>query len=141
MAPIRPDRPLLPLFETLGYHVEIDAEAVEVHCVLEITDLHLNRLGVLHGGVSATLLDTASGITASLSDDPQTLTPFVTLSLNISYMAPARSGMVRAIARITGGSKATKFVSCDLRDETGTLIAASTGVFKRMRPPETEQQS
>ncbi|UWQ29097.1 PaaI family thioesterase [Leisingera sp. M523] len=133
MALIRPGRPLIPLFEAMGYGIELDPEAVEAHCVLEISSLHLNRQGSLHGGVAATLLDTASGITASLTCDPQGITPFATLSLNVSYMAVARSGRLRASGQITGGGSATKFVSCGLRDETGRLIAASTGVFKRVR--------
>ncbi|UWQ24319.1 PaaI family thioesterase [Leisingera aquaemixtae] len=132
------DRPLIPLFQAMGYNVEINAGAVEAHCVMEISPLHLNRQGSLHGGVAATLLDTASGITASLSCDPQGLTPFVTLSLNVNYMALARQGAVRASGRITGGGRTTKFVACDLRDSEGRLIAASTGVFKRMRNTGTE---
>ncbi|UWQ32363.1 PaaI family thioesterase [Leisingera sp. M527] len=133
MPLVRPDRPLIPLFEAMGYGIELDPEAVEAHCVLEISPLHLNRQGSLHGGVAATLLDTASGITASLTCDPQGITPFVTLSLNVNYLAVARQGCVRAIGRITGGGSTTKFVSCDLRDGAGRLIAASTGVFKRVR--------
>jgi len=141
MPPVRPDRPLIPLFEAMGYGIEIDPEAVEAHCVLEISCLHLNRQGGLHGGVAATLLDTASGITASLSCDPQGVTPFVTLSLNVNYLAVARQGMVRASGRITGGGTATKFVSCDLRDGAGRLIAASTGVFKRVRGAAAEDMA
>ncbi|MFW8595823.1 PaaI family thioesterase [Cribrihabitans neustonicus] len=133
MVPKRPERPLIPLFEAMGYDIEIDAEAVEAHCVLDISPLHLNRQGSLHGGVAATLLDTASGITASLTCDPEGITPFVTLSLNISYIAVAREGRVRATGRITGGGRTTKFVACDLRDESGQLIASSTGVFRRVR--------
>lgn len=132
MAPHRPDRQALPLLDALGYHVEIDPEAGEGHCVLEISALHLNRQGVLHGGVSATLLDTASGIAASLSGDDQGLTPFVTLSLNVDYLAAARDGVVRAIGRVTGGGRSVKFVSCEIRDEADRIIAASTGVFKRV---------
>lgn len=139
MSLLRPDRPLIPLFEAMGYDIEIDPEAVEAHCVLQISSLHLNRQGSLHGGVAATLLDTASGITASLSCDPQGQTPFVTLSLNVNYLAAARQGTVRASGRITGGGKTTKFVACDLRDGAGRLIAASTGVFKRVRRTEPEE--
>lgn len=133
-----PDREPLPLFKALGAHVEIDSEACEAHCVLDISEVVLNRQGVLHGGVTATLLDTASGITASLTGDDQGLTPFVTLSLNVSYVAAATKGKVRATGRITGGGKGTKFVSCELRDEGNRLIAASTGVFKRVQPRKTE---
>ncbi len=140
MTRLRPDRPLIPLFETLGFYIELDAEAVEAHCVLEISDVVRNRGGLLHGGVSATLLDTASGITAALACDDQGLTPFVTLSLTVNYLASVRSGTVRATGRITGGGRATKFVSCQLTDSDGRLIASSTGVFKRIGTlPEKEK--
>ncbi|EDZ44456.1 conserved hypothetical protein [Rhodobacteraceae bacterium HTCC2083] len=36
------------------------------------------------------------------------------------------------MGRITGGGKSLKFISSELRHEDGTLIATSSGVFKRV---------
>lgn len=134
MAIPRDDVAPIALFDTLGVRIELDPDVRQAHCVLDLTDLHLNRIGVLHGGVTATLLDTASGITASLTVDPTGMAQFVTLSLTVDYLSPARGGCtVRATGRITGGGRSITYVACELRDESGALIATSTGVFKRVR--------
>ncbi|WP_299351004.1 PaaI family thioesterase [uncultured Shimia sp.] len=129
-APIR--KPL-PLAKLIGFAVEVDGAAREAHCVLKMQDVHRNRHGVLHGGIISTLLDTASGVTASLTVDDLGLTPFTTVSLNINFMAPATSGTLRATGRVTGGGRSMSFVEAELVDENGTRIATSTGVFKRVR--------
>ena len=131
MPLVRPHLPLSPLFETLGYHIEVNTEAAEAHSRIEISDLHLNLQSVSRGRVRAALLDIASGITASLTADPTEVVPFLTLSLNVSYMVARNKGTMRAKGRITGGGRGTKFVPCDLIDETGQAITASAGVSKR----------
>lgn len=137
MAYVELDRWPLKLAQTLGYTVGFDPDTKQAHCVLEMTDLHANPQGTFHGGVSATMLDTASGLTASLFEDPTATMPALTLSLTINYVAAVPSGRLRAVGRVSGGGRKTKFVDCELRDEKGTLIASSTGVFKLMLPPKT----
>ncbi|KIC45877.1 hypothetical protein RA28_09420 [Ruegeria sp. ANG-S4] len=129
-------RPPLPLADLLGFRVEIDAERKQVSCLLEAAEVHLNRHAVLHGGVAATLLDSASGITASLTVDETGAMPFTTISLNINYLAPAAPGSLRAVAKVTGGGRSLVFVEAALTDAQDRLIATSTGVFKRYQKPE-----
>ncbi|MEX0277405.1 MAG: PaaI family thioesterase [Ruegeria sp.] len=129
-------RPPLPLADLLGFRVEIDAERKQVSCLLEATEVHLNRHSVLHGGVAATLLDSASGMTASLTVDETGAMPFTTISLNINYLAPAAPGPLRAVANVTGGGRSLVFVEAALTDAQDRLIATSTGVFKQYRNPE-----
>lgn len=140
MAFVELDRWKLKLAETLGYSVGFDAETNSAHCVLDMNDLHANPRGTIHGGVSAIMLDTASGLTASLSEDPNAKMPALTLSLSINYVAAVDGGVLRAIGRVTGGGRKTKFVDCELRDDKGTLIATSTGVFKMLPPPPPEDK-
>ena len=83
MPLVRPHLPLSPLFETLGYHIEVNIEAAEAHSRIEISDLHLNLQRVLRGRVRAALLDIASGVTESLTADPTEVVLFLTLSLNV----------------------------------------------------------
>ena len=106
--------------------------------MLDASEVHVNRSGVVHGGISATLLDTASGVTASLTVDDSGLAPFTTVSLNINYIATARPGMLRAEGRLTGGGRVLTFVEGTLTDAEGRLIATSTGVFKRLRQRQGE---
>lgn len=126
------ERKPIALAGLIGFEVELDKDAGEAHCLLEVDDRHLNRHGALHGGIVATLLDVAAGVTASMVHDPEGLTPMATVSLNINYVAAGRVGPIRAIGTRTGGGRSLHFVSADLRDEEGMLIASATGVFKRI---------
>ena len=115
----------------LGFVVDVGGGDGRARAWLDLGPQHLNRHGVLHGGIAATLLDVASGFTASLSADSQAGALFLTVALDTQFVAPARSGRVTATARVTGGGRSLLFVAAELTGEDGTLIAASTGVFKR----------
>ncbi len=123
----------LALSRLLGFRVEVYPERKQAHCVLDACEVHVNRSGVVHGGISATLLDTASGVTASLTVDDSGLAPFTTVSLNINYIAVARPGLLRAEGRLSGGGRVLTFVEGTLPESEGRLIATSPGVFKRLR--------
>lgn len=102
-------------------------------CYLTLTRDHLNRHEVLHGGIASAMLDNAMGATGSLTVDSTGRVPFMTVSLNIHYLAPARVGAsLTALGRITGGGKSLKFIEGELRDGDDTLIATACGVFKRV---------
>ena len=101
---------------------------------LDITPDHTNRHGVLHGGIIATLLDSACGISGSMHVDKATMPPMLSVSFTTQFLAAATSGSrVTAIGTITGGGKRTLFIGAELADEQGTLIATSTGVYKPVR--------
>lgn len=114
----------------LGYVIDIghDDRCARVH--LEAGDQHMNRHGVLHGGIAATLLDNASGMTASMRVDPAKLTPVQTMSLTVDYLAPGGPGPLIAVGLLRGGGRKVQFVDAELRDADGRLIAKSSGVFK-----------
>jgi len=58
--------------------------------------------------------------------------PFLTISLTVQFVAPARSGRVTATGRIVGGGRSILYINADLVDEAGILIASATGVYKRV---------
>lgn len=116
----------------VGYVVEVGQTDGCARCWLDLDERHLNRHNVLHGGIATMLMDSASGATGSMSVDPSGLAPFLSVSLNIQFLAPGLPGRVIATGKITGGGKSLKFISGELRHEDGTLIATSTGVFKRV---------
>ena len=57
---------------------------------LTVDERHLRNLPILHGGVTATLLDSALGVAASTVAPPDRLT--VTAQLNINFIRPAFPG-------------------------------------------------
>ncbi|MFC0199890.1 PaaI family thioesterase [Paracoccus rhizosphaerae] len=117
----------------IGYDLDVGQGDGIARCRLRLDDRHLNRQGILHGGLAATLLDSAMGATGSLTVDASGRHPFTTLSLTVNYLASGRPGAVEATGRITGGGRATLFIEGELRHEDGTLIATATGVFRKSR--------
>lgn len=117
----------------IGYVLDVGGGDGRARCRLELTGNHLNRHGALHGGLSATLLDNAMGATASLTVDPGGRAPFLTVALNVQYLAAAELGAtVTATGRVTGGGRSLLFLEGALHDDAGRLIATATGVFKRV---------
>lgn len=112
----------------IGYAIEIDNGLARA--ILDMDARHLNRTDSLHGGLVATLLDAASGYTASLSVDGETLPEVATVSMTVNYLSSARSGRVIATAKKTGGGRKLIFVDAQLATEDGTPVATSTGTFK-----------
>jgi acyl-coenzyme A thioesterase PaaI-like protein len=53
--------PLNMIAQTLGYDV-VEAEKGRVVVAVEPSDAHLNPYGTIHGGLTATLLDTCMGL-------------------------------------------------------------------------------
>lgn len=117
----------------LGYVLDVGQEDRRARCVIEITDEHLNRHASLHGGITSAVLDNAMGATASLTVDETGRRPFMTLSLNTHFLAPAKKGdVLTATGRVVGGGMSTKFLEGELVDQNGKVIATATGVFKRV---------
>src|SRR6516165_12041056 len=87
--------PLNTMAETLGYDV-IEAESGRVVITAVPNDTHLNPAGGVHGGLSATLLDSCMGL-AVLSKLEKGIGQ-TTLEFNISLVRPvtADTGLIRA---------------------------------------------
>lgn len=117
----------------IGYHLDLSGADGAGRVVLEIEDRHRNRNGSLHGGIVAMLLDAASGFAVSRAVRGPQLPSVATISLNTNYVAPALGGTVTATGHVTGGGRTVAFAKAELRDEAGTLLASSTGVFRYLR--------
>jgi uncharacterized protein (TIGR00369 family) len=100
---------------------------------LPLTPVLMNRQGLPHGGMHATLLDTAMGFAGCYTGDPERAQMALTLSLTVNDLGQARGARLIADARRTGGGKSTYFAEATVRDETGSLIATGTGVFRYRR--------
>ncbi|AHD10815.1 thioesterase domain-containing protein [Phaeobacter gallaeciensis] len=119
--------------QLVGYRTEIDTRTGACRVSLELAPQHLNRNGLLHGGIVATLMDVVCGNTASQHFDVLAHPPVVTVSLTLSYVAAARTGRVEATAKATGGGASLAYVTGELVDSGGHVLATASGVFKRIR--------
>ena len=78
---------------------------------------------IVHGGMVATLLDTAMGGACwSVMKDGES---FLTADLRVEFMRAARPGTLRADARVVERTRRVAFCSGDLYDDEGTLLASS----------------
>lgn len=117
-----------PLLETLAMTVHPSTEGT---CQITITvdQRHLRSLNMLHGGVTATLLDTALGfaVMSTAGDDQHS----VTTQLNIHYIRAAMLGdELRATGEIVRRGGRTAVARGEVRGRDNTLIAIATGSFQ-----------
>lgn len=89
-----------------------------------------NRYLIPHGGVHATLLDTAMGFAICYTGDPEDVQLAMTLSLNVQYLSVAKGTRLITEGRQTGGGRSTRFAEGEVRDDEGNLVATATAVFR-----------
>jgi uncharacterized protein (TIGR00369 family) len=101
---------------------------------LVVAERHINRSGVMHGGVLSTLIDTACGYCGTYSPEAGMRRRAFTVSLTSHFIASAPVGArLTAAARRTGGGRQIFFSTCQVSDQDGRLIGQGDGVFKYLR--------
>ena len=104
---------------------------------VEARDELVHRFGVLHGGVVATLVDQVLGSAVYPVAPPGTWP--ATLEFKLNYLAPVRSGVVRATARIVGMSARTAVVQVEVTNGDRT-VATALGTIS-LNPPKSPGSS
>ena len=124
------ERPYSGYAELIGYEL-IDKAKDFARLKLLIGPQHLNRMNVPHGGVLATLIDTATGFAVALADGPDRFLRAVTLSMNVQFMGQAQAGETVVVeAERTGGGKTVAFAKAEIRNEAGLVIARGDAVYR-----------
>ena len=88
---------------------------------------HLNRRGVAHGGVTASLLDTALGAAVITTMEPEEWTG--TLEISVQFRDPVLPGVVTAEGRVARRSRSIAFAEGEIRDPSGRILATAHGVW------------
>ena len=119
-----------PLSELLGFHlVEVDPGRAVIQ--LEAGEQHTNPMGTLHGGVVATIADTAMGIAhGSLLGEGETST---TVDLKVNYLRPFWRGTLNARAKAIQHGRTLTYVECDVRDLEDNLVARASSTCMTLR--------
>jgi uncharacterized protein (TIGR00369 family) len=94
---------------------------------LDIKPHHLNLIGILHGGVHATMIDSAMGLMAMVARPQDNV---VTTNLNLNYVAPTGKGRILVTAEIVHISRKMITTQAYARTENGDLLAFGTGTFR-----------
>jgi uncharacterized protein (TIGR00369 family) len=115
--------------ELIGYRqVEWTRERVVLE--LEIGPRHLNRSGVVHGGVLSALIDIAASLSGCWTEDPRQRRRTMTLSLTTNFTGQARAGVIRATGRVLASGDRIYTGSAEVRDAAGKLLAVGQGTFR-----------
>ncbi len=118
-----------PYQELLGFRI-VDWRQDYAKVELDVADRHYNRHGLPHGGVHASLLDTAFGFASCWCPYPGRVRRAMTLSLNMNYVGQLRGSKMIAEARVTGGGRSNFFAEGEIRDDTGALLATGSGALR-----------
>ena len=105
----------------------------EVDVSLQVETRHLNLAGTLHGGLIATLADTATGLALRTTLD--TGTTSLTSSLSVTFLRPGHPGEVTAKGRVVKRGTRFGYAEADVEDGEGRLLARAAATFTVMPEP------
>ncbi len=103
------------------------AEQGRVVFRMPVRELHKQIHRVVHGGVLATLADTAGGFVTLLAAPAGARV--VTVEMKINFLEPVESGEIRAEARVLRQGRNLSVVDCDITDGQGRLVAKALATF------------
>lgn len=111
------------VFAPLGIRVvAYDSEAFAV--ALDIDHRHHQHLGLLHGGVSALLAESAASMASAMFLDMSEHI-IAGVDLNATHLKPKRAGTLTATARPLRRGRTTHVYTIDIVDEVGDLVCAA----------------
>lgn len=122
-------------------HIGCRLVTIEPGYVVAEIDLgreHQQQIGLVHGGVTATIADVAAGFAGFTLVGPDEHT--VTAEIKVSYFAKGRGTLLRAVGRVVKPGRALHFceaeVFCVDADGAETLIAKATTTMAVITPRE-----
>jgi uncharacterized protein (TIGR00369 family) len=109
-----------PYYRHMGIKVVRWAEGTS-RLEIEAAEPTKNLYGTVHGGVLASLVDSACGVAlGTLLDEGETA---VTVDLRINYIAPVREGLLIAEGKVIHRGRNTGVAEAVLHGEEGTIVA------------------
>jgi uncharacterized protein (TIGR00369 family) len=129
-AAVREGSYAFPLSELIGFHlIEVDPGRAVIR--LDTGPQHSNPMGTVHGGVLATVADTAMGVAhASLLGEGESST---TIDLQVNYLRPVLRGTIQASAKAVRHGRTITYLECDVTDGEGVLVARASSTCMTLR--------
>ena len=109
----------------IGSKVE-EVESGQAVCHIDVESLHLNGNGTLHGGVYASLIDNAMGLSVAALVGLRT----ATIGLDVHFLGAVREGRITCSAEVVHRTRRIATVEARVRDGDGSLVAMGTGTFR-----------
>lgn len=125
-------RESVPFLKVLGVEVESVGPG-SATLLLPVREELMRNDGILHGGVIASVVDSAFAfaIIPLLDDHERT----VTIDMTIHYLRPVSGiggGVSKTVARVVRAGRRVITVSAELFDENGKLAATALSTYLRM---------
>src|SRR5262252_7299077 len=113
---------IVPYWHTLGLELKEVEPGRAVFEAIARPDLMQN--GLLHGGVLASIADSACAVAAISLIFPERYA--TTINLQVAYMKPVLSGRFRAVGRCLRAGKQVLFCQAEVFDEKETLVCSAS---------------
>jgi uncharacterized protein (TIGR00369 family) len=127
----------VPYAQLLGLELgEVGRGAATVY--LDVRDELKQNNHIMHGGATASLIDTAAALAIVTLLEPHETTS--TVDLTIHYLRPLTRGRAAAHARVIRAGRRVIIVSVDVLDETETIAATALTTYLRL-PVEDRRES
>jgi uncharacterized protein (TIGR00369 family) len=126
--------PPAPIAELLGFEIR-DIARGRVTFAMTPQEKHYNPIGMVHGGVTATLLDTVMG--CALHTTLAEGTGYSTVDISVRYLRPVtvQSGLVVATGTLVHKGRRTATAEATLVEaSTGRLLATATSSLLVLQP-------
>jgi uncharacterized protein (TIGR00369 family) len=125
----------MPFDEFHGFNKELGFRFVAWspgHAVLalDLEPRHLNRSGIVHGGILATIIDATGGYTGIYPIEPGRKRRAVTVAMTTNYLGQTKSGTITCTARQQGGGKTLFTATAEVHGADGTLLAIGQGTYR-----------
>jgi len=111
--------------EVLGFAIEEWGPGYAV-ITAPVQPRHLNRNGLVHGGVFASLLDSAAGLCGTYCTVPGNVRRCITISMSTQFVNAVKEGFLRVESRMVSRGRKIFFADVSITCE-GKVIA--TGQF------------
>jgi uncharacterized protein (TIGR00369 family) len=133
-AMIDGELPPPPVMNLLGMD-RFEADPGRVTVYLTPQEFHYNPLGSVHGGVLATLLDTATG--CSVHSTLPAGIGYTSVDLNTKFLRPVTvgSGQLRCEGSVLSKGRRTALAEARLTDAAGRLVAHATSTCLLFETP------
>lgn len=119
----------VPFAHLIGLEI-VDIERGTATFQLPVRDELKQNKGLVHGGVIASLIDTAAAFAAvTLLETDQSTT---TIDLTIQYLRPLTEGSATARARVLRAGRRVLVISVDVLNESEALIATALTSYLRL---------
>jgi uncharacterized protein (TIGR00369 family) len=117
--------PLNTMAQTLGYEV-VEAESGRVALMIEPTDSHLNPWGTVHGGLTATLLDSCMGLAIQSMLEKGFASTTLEFKISLVRAITLETGRIRAEGNVLSCGSRIGTAEGRVIDANGRLLAHGT---------------